>query len=221
MEKLRQSFRPNDPKWQQFTDAGQRLRERVAALRESSTWQQFVDGGATLVPRLPFSLRGKSWLRRLPSPMIDLSALPDSEPSSSSGSSLRPWMVAMGLAIVGFLLWWTWAAWGEVVAKGYRRASAFGPWPVNPRRVQTREALVQAYEYLALSKLGLSARTCNHLAIAARLGNATDASQKRAAWSLAHAYEQARYAPMEEELSESIFEEARRDLSLLAGAAGR
>ena len=165
--------------------------------------------------------RSKSWLRRLTPPAIDLSAVPDPEPLSSAGSTLRPWMVAMGLAIVGFLLWWTWAAWGEVVAKGYRRVSGLGPWPVNPRRVQTREALVQAYEYLALSKLGLSARSCNHLAIAARLGDEADALQKRAAWSLAHAYEQARYSPAEESLSESIFEDARRDLSLLAGATGR
>jgi hypothetical protein len=95
-----------------------------------------------------------------------------------------------------------------------RRAGAgwkLGPWPVNPAAVRTREELVRAFEYLSLLRLGPSARSRNHLEIADRLGHG-------AAWQLARAYEQARYAPPADALPEADLATARRHLTLLAGA---
>jgi hypothetical protein len=97
-----------------------------------------------------------------------------------------------------------------------------GPWPVNPATVATREDLIRAFEYLSLLLLGPSARACNHLEIAAKLGEQeSDALGQRrfAANHLASVYEQARYAPALEELPDDQLSDARRDLCLLAGVA--
>jgi hypothetical protein len=96
-----------------------------------------------------------------------------------------------------------------------------GPWPVVPSEVRTREDVVKAFEYLALLRLGKKAGAANHLDIARQLGSAEDApAQKRElARELAYLYEQARYAPPEENLSTDEVETARRDLGLLAGVS--
>jgi hypothetical protein len=66
--------------------------------------------------------------------------------------------------------------------------------------------------------LGPAARPCHHLELAARLGGPTaDAERRRAAGELARLYEQARYAPEDDQLSADDLAAARRDLCLLAG----
>jgi hypothetical protein len=87
-----------------------------------------------------------------------------------------------------------------------------GPWPVNPALVRTRDELVCAFEYLSLLRLGPRARSCNHLAIADRLGHS-------AARQLAQVYEKARYAPPTDPLANEDLVIARRHLTFLAGAA--
>ncbi len=97
-----------------------------------------------------------------------------------------------------------------------------GAWPVRPGEVRTRSDLVRAFEYLALLMLGRSIESANHHEIADRLGADDLAGEKRrrqAALELARLYEQARYAPPEENLSEDELTTARQDLALLAGGA--
>jgi hypothetical protein len=84
--------------------------------------------------------------------------------------------------------------------------------------VATRQDLIRAFEYLSLLRLGPAARTWNHRAIAERLG-AAEAERRRVAGRLATLYEQARYAPAGDPLPEGAFQEARRELGFLAGAA--
>ena len=94
-----------------------------------------------------------------------------------------------------------------------------GPWPVDPAKVATRQDLVRAFEYLALLKLGRTARSWNHLEMAAGLaGNPGEPADKRrqAADHLAVLYERARYAPGDEPLADEDVNAARRHLCLLA-----
>jgi hypothetical protein len=96
-------------------------------------------------------------------------------------------------------------------------AESLGPWPVSPHAIRTRQDLIRAFEYLAVLLLGRAANSLNHLDIAAGLANRKP-ERRDAADRLAHAYEQARYAPPDEPLPEEEVLDARRDLWLLAGA---
>jgi hypothetical protein len=149
---------------------------------------------------------------------------------SFEGPAVSPGTVSPGGD--GFGMAWLWLAVLVVFAfilyrsMERRRASSgaagwrLGPWPVAPGAVATRGDLVVAFEYLAFLCLGPSARTCNHLDVADRLGEqSADAARRRAAGELAHLYEQARYAPDDEPLSATDLAAARRDLCLLAGVA--
>jgi hypothetical protein len=93
-----------------------------------------------------------------------------------------------------------------------------GPWPVQPAAVGTRGELVRAFEYLSLLHFGPVARNWNHRTIAEKLGG-TDEERRRAAGDLAQWYELARYAPVEEPLTNEALTAARRDLCFLAGVA--
>jgi hypothetical protein len=105
-------------------------------------------------------------------------------------------------------------------AGGEKAGWRLGPWPVAPGAVATRADLVAAFEYLAFLCLGPSVRTCNHLEVAELLGEqSSDTERRRAAGELARLYEQARYAPDDEALTETDLAAARRDLCLLAGVA--
>jgi hypothetical protein len=138
-------------------------------------------------------------------------------PAASRGGALQALLWLLLFAAVGFLLW--------RVAGRLRRSNQaarswhIGPWPVDPARIATRAELVQAFEHLALLLLGPTARTWNHLAVAAELAGADpDAAQRHNATAeLADLYEQARYAPQEEPLSPEGLAAARHDLCLLAG----
>jgi hypothetical protein len=96
-----------------------------------------------------------------------------------------------------------------------------GSWPVSPDDVSTRQDVIRAFEYLALLCLGPDAGVCHHRALAARLAEQDNGNRARrqAAEMLAWLYEQARYAPADETLSQGELSDARHALCLLAGVA--
>jgi hypothetical protein len=144
-----------------------------------------------------------------------------SGPVAAGVGSLQVLLWLAVLAVVGIVLWrlLAWRKTRAAAAGGWR----LGPWPVHPAAVRTRGDLVRAFDYLSLLLLGRTARTWNHLEIAARLsadqGESTDtqASRGSAAARLAYLYEQARYAPPAEVLPDAELAAARRHLCLLAG----
>jgi hypothetical protein len=128
-----------------------------------------------------------------------------------------------GLIVLAVALWKLLAKPASSWLGRGRSGWVLGPWPVRPADVRTREDLIRAFEYLSLLRFGPDARTWNHRTIADHLanltGNHTDvASEYRdVATQLAALYEQARYAPPSELLSDSALAAARRNLSFLAG----
>jgi hypothetical protein len=151
---------------------------------------------------------------------------PPSGPSWSgggmSGGDLSwHWLLWLAAAVVlAVVLWKTFARGGPQAGADGRWA--LGPWPVDPSRVATRGDLVIAFEYLALKLLGLEARLHHHLELEARLAARASAHperQRAAAERLAGLYEQAKYAPPEELLSDAELADARGDLAFLAGVA--
>lgn len=94
------------------------------------------------------------------------------------------------------------------------KASVLGPWPVDPRRVTTRSQLVQAFDYLALLRLGTEARSWHHRAIARKMLDVN--LRPEAVQGLARLYEQARYTTGPEPLPAGDQTAARQNLCLLA-----
>lgn len=154
------------------------------------------------------------------------SSTPSSLPSASGFSSGsfsvdleqlgRVVLWGLVLSIVAFAGWrlQLWYRGGD--ARGLPRR-----WPVRPEAVATRGDLVRAFEYLALLLVGVEAKHRHHLELAERLGGPADVpenARRQAANHLAHLYELARYAPVDEPLPETELAAARRDLSYLAGA---
>jgi hypothetical protein len=94
-----------------------------------------------------------------------------------------------------------------------------GTWPVRPDAVSTRQDVIRAFEYLALLCLGPAAAVCHHRQLAERLAeqDSINPSRRQAAEMLAWLYEQARYAPADETLSQEQLSDARHALSSLAG----
>ena len=92
---------------------------------------------------------------------------------------------------------------------------------IPPETVHTREELVWAFDSLSLFLLGPAARTKNHRQIAHDLGSEDhqgNLQRGEAVQRLAALYEQARYAPPDEILTEPELAAARHALSFLAGA---
>ena len=94
-----------------------------------------------------------------------------------------------------------------------------GSWPVSPSAVATRQDVIRAFEYLALLCLGSAAGTCHHRELAERLAeqDSSNPARRQAAEMLACFYEQARYAPAGESLSQEELTDARHALCYLAG----
>ncbi len=97
-------------------------------------------------------------------------------------------------------------------------ATNVGPWPVDPHAVSTRTQLVQAFDYLAILKLGLAAKPWNHRVVAEqwskRLKQCRDAAR-----ALADLYETARYTTGDETLTAAERTQARATLAHLADAS--
>ena len=93
-----------------------------------------------------------------------------------------------------------------------------GPWPVDPRRIATRQELVLAFEYLSVLICGPAAKTWTHHTIAEALADLAT-THAEAAMILARLYELARYAPLDEPLTAAEIAEARRLVCRLAGVS--
>jgi hypothetical protein len=143
-------------------------------------------------------------------------------PDISSGLDVGLGTVVVSVALLAGAGLLVWALALRLRWGGDRDGWRLGRWPVQPSAVRTRGDVVKAFEYLALLLLGRKISTSHHLAIAGKLGTSqVDLTGRRqnAAEELAHLYEQARYAPPEEQLSEDDLATARRDLTFLAGGA--
>lgn len=153
-----------------------------------------------------------------------LPALPRAAlPTAGGASRLGQAVLFLIVAAVVIVLLWRGAGWMQGIRDGYySRRWRLGPWPVSPGAVQTREQLVRAFEYLSLLLLGPSARTRHHHDLARQIADqpAVDPDRRReAADTLAALYEQARYAPPQDDLSPEQLDRARRELRHLAGEA--
>jgi hypothetical protein len=216
---LSKSVDQEDPKWKSLSEAARSWNERWSEWRNTPAMQNLMPHADRFTPG-SFSLEKapRISLPRLSNTFTQESGMSEwgGGLSTPSGQAFGALAWVLGLTAGGYCLWRLWlrAQWQKLAA---RAKSRLGPWPVDPTRVHTREQLIQAYEYLALTQLGLMVRSWNHLAIAKGLGDPADQSQQNAALALGNAYEHARYAPVEEALPPDVYAEARRCLSLLAG----
>lgn len=96
--------------------------------------------------------------------------------------------------------------------------NGLGPWPVDPRRINTREDVVKAFEYLSVLICGVKAKTWTHNTIADALADLA-ATHGETAAMLARLYELARYAPLDEPLTHEELMEARELVCGLAGVS--
>jgi hypothetical protein len=133
------------------------------------------------------------------------------------GGSWFP-VIVLGVVVLGILLW--------VLVKNLRQGTpelayvgdGLGPWPVDPRRINTREDVVKAFEYLSVLICGPSAKTWTHNTIADALSELA-ATHGETAAMLARLYELARYAPLDEPLTHDEVMEARELVCGLAGVS--
>lgn len=125
------------------------------------------------------------------------------------------------VAAFALVLWWVWPKLtGRVREDGPRPLPGLGPWPVDPRTIADREALVKAFEYLSVLRLGAGARMWNHVTIAHVLRDAVPAAEE-VADPLSRLYAVARYTPADEPLSPAVFADARRHLCRIAGVSAK
>lgn len=126
-------------------------------------------------------------------------------------------VILLGLVILGLFLWlWLKNARFRSQRSEFVTPAGLGPWPVDPRQISTREDVVKAFEYLSVLICGPSARTWTHTTVADALSELA-ASQAETAMLLARLYELARYAPIDEPLTQDELAEARHLVCSLAG----
>lgn len=133
------------------------------------------------------------------------------------GGSWFP-VIVLGIIVLGIVLW--------VLIKNVRMPTpepvlaidGLGAWPVDPRRINTREDVVRAFEYLSVMICGMSAKTWTHNTIAEALAELA-ATHGETAIMLARLYELARYAPFDEPLTHDELMEARELVCGLAGVS--
>lgn len=137
--------------------------------------------------------------------------------SSSSSDSWLPVVMFLVTAAGALVLWRYWPYLSGKMGLGTPQPiPGLGPWPVDPRTIADRDALVKAFEYLSVLVCGTGARVWNHVTIATALGRAVGAAGEEAAEPLARLYAVARYTAVDEPLPPEIFGEARHHLSRLA-----
>jgi hypothetical protein len=151
--------------------------------------------------------------------------LPSSTPRSSGSGGFSfgtpgvegSWwsvVIVMGLIFGSLAAWklWSWRREQAAAALGLG-----GPgWPIDPRRITTRQHVVLAFEYLSVLICGPTAKTWTHTTIASALAQLA-VSHGETAMLLARLYELARYAPLDEPLTTAELAEARRLVCTLAG----
>jgi hypothetical protein len=148
-------------------------------------------------------------------PFVPSVAPGDLKGASAIEGGLTLLLIVLGVAGLGTAVAVAWRYLGPRPLIANVPATLLGPWPVDPARIASRRQLIQAFEYLALTLLGPTARSTNHRDIADNLGATPEREQ--AADELAALYEQARYDPLAGEPALPSLEAARRDLCLLAG----
>jgi hypothetical protein len=138
-------------------------------------------------------------------------------PGFNFGGVTIPWLLMLILlaVVVAAVLWWKWNVIFQPQA-AVAFAGGPGPWPIDPRAINTREDVVKAFEYLSVLICGPAAKTWTHSTIADEL-TALAATHGETAIKLARLYELARYAPLDEPLTRSELLEARRLVCDLAG----
>jgi hypothetical protein len=162
---------------------------------------------------------------------MSLPALDDSTLSGAFGSpsgglshaamtSETTWLPVVLLVAVAAGALFAWRFWPRQDAAGRsgggpRTIPGLGPWPLDPRQIGDREALVRAFEYLSVLVCGTGARAWNHVTIADALRAAPGGNE--AAEPLARLYALARYAPAGVPLPTGAIAEARGHLCRLAG----
>jgi hypothetical protein len=186
---------------------------------------------------------GGDW--KLPSfemPSFRLGRMPGPDPGGGSNSSSGSWwsrrgssgseggfgipglegswlpVILLAAILLGALVAWRFWYLRDDKAVPVYELGGLGPWPVDPRRIATREQLVQAFEYLSVLICGPTARTWTHHTIAATLADLA-ATHSETAMILARLYELARYAPLDEPLTAAEIAEARRLVCRLAGVS--
>ncbi len=215
------SIGSEDPKWRKLAEAGDQFHDKLSGWGKSVKLDRFwpADGlhlPDVIAPEHIPALSTPGWFNRSGDSSLPRLSAPDA--SAGSILSVLAWIV--GLAAAAICLRQFWLRTEESRRERQRIQALRRAWPVDPAGVKSREDLIQAFEHLALSNLGVSAKTWNHLAIAAGLGKSPDAIRRNAALSLTDTYERARYAPVEEPLPGELIAEARRHLSVLAGVKG-
>jgi len=146
---------------------------------------------------------------------------PGSAPSSGGSISLPgvqgglwPILIFAAMIVTALLVW---KFWGTKFGRNRANGILYGPgWPLDPRRITTREHVVIAFEYLSVLICGPSAKTWTHHTIADALADLAKTHGEAAAM-LARLYELARYAPLDEPLTTAELAEARRLVCALAG----
>jgi len=212
-----------DERWKQLDQAANAIAEKFAHLGETLPLDRLLPEHGLSWPR---SLSGESWRWRFPEtgPRLPVAAPNLPRTGVPDWGRLDGWRALWMLVILtalGLILWKTVR---HAPLRGVSASDSWklGPWPVQPTAVQTREQLIQAFEYLSLLHLGPAARHWHHWTIARGLGQSAGnpaIDRRRAAEQLAFLYEQARYAPAAEPLPETALATARRDLCLLAGVS--
>jgi hypothetical protein len=125
-------------------------------------------------------------------------------------------VVLLAAVLLGALVWWRFWLLKDDRAAAAPASGGLGPWPVDPRRIATREDVTRAFEYLSVLICGPVAKTWTHNTIARALLDLAG-THGEAARMLARLYELARYTPADEPLTTAELAEARRLVCRLAG----
>lgn len=134
------------------------------------------------------------------------------------GGSWLP-VVLLGVALLaGLGVWWFMVYRNSSATGSLVGGKGLGPWPVNPRNINSREDVVKAFEYLSVLYCGPAAKMWTHSTIAEAL-NHLAITHEDAAVKLARLYELARYAPLDEPLTRVEVIEARHLVCDLAGVS--
>lgn len=130
------------------------------------------------------------------------------------GGAWVPLLVVL-LVVLAIVVWLKLKHMGDPVPAA-AVAGGLGPWPVDPRDINTREDVVKAFEYLSVLTCGPAAKNWTHGTIAEALADLASTHEETAVM-LARLYELARYAPLDEPLTRDELLEARRLACALAG----
>lgn len=165
---------------------------------------------------------GRIRVGRMPSVQLpDLSHSPNlpslGGPGNVSGLKSTGLIIGLlGAVVLASLLAWRFLN-RESERNSSHVASSGATWPVDPKRIATRDELVRAFDYLTVRRVGPVAAPWHHRRRAQSLAE-LESSRRTEAFRLAELYETARYAPPDETIPESAMTQAREDLLALAGA---